>query len=60
MAAHDGDVGGGELARRLGQAGLAADDAGPLGRETDLEVGLARNRPQAPGDRPLERIGRAV
>ncbi len=60
VAAHDGGVGGRELARRLGQARLAADHAGPLGRKADLEVGLARDRPQAAGNRPLERINRAL
>ena len=58
MAAHDRGVRAGELARRLGQARLAADEAGALGREGDFELGLARDRAQASGDRALERLGR--
>ncbi len=60
MAAHDRGVGSGELARRLGQACLAADDAGPFGGEGDFELGLAGDSAQAARDRPLERLGRAV
>ena len=58
VAAHDRGVLRVELARRLGQARLAAGDAGPLGREGDFELGLARDRAQAAGDRALERLGR--
>ena len=58
MAAHDRGLGPGELARRLRQPRLAADHAGPLGRERHLELGLARDRAQAAGDRALERLGR--
>ena len=49
-----------ELARRLRQPRLAADEAGPLGGEADLEIGLARDRAQAAGDRALERLGRVL
>ena len=42
MAAHDRGIRAGELARRLGQPRLAADDAGTLGGERDFELGLAR------------------
>ena len=59
VAAHDRGLGAGELARRLGQPRLAADHAGPLGGKGDLELGLARDRAQAAGDRALERLGRA-
>ena len=48
----------GELARRLGQPHLAADQAGPLGGERNLELGLLGDGAQAAGDRPLERLGR--
>ena len=58
MAAHDCGIGGRELARRLRQPRLAAGSAGPLRRERDLEIGPVRNRAQAPGHRPLERLGR--
>ena len=60
MAAHDRGVRPGELARRLGQPCLAADDAGAFGGKGDFELGLAGNRAQAARDRPLERLGRAV
>ena len=68
LACHDPKVHrklvpGGQQARAvfdaIEQARLAAHHAGPLGREADLEIRLARDRPQAAGDRPLERIGRA-
>ena len=59
VAAHDRGLGGGEPARRLRQAHLAADNSRPLGREADLELALARDRAQAAGDRTLERLGRA-
>src|SRR5712675_643544 len=49
-----------ELARRLGQTRLAADNAGALGGEGNLEVALAGNGAQAARDRALERLGRAV
>ena len=58
MAAHDRGIRPGELPRRLRQARLAADDAGPLRREGDFELGFARDRAQAPRDRALERLGR--
>ena len=58
VAAHDRGIAPGELSRRLGQARFAADDAGALGREGDLELGLAGDRAQASRDRPLERLGR--
>ena len=58
MAAHDRGFRRGELARRLGQSRLAADHAGPLGGERDLELRLARDRAQAAGDGALERLGR--
>ncbi len=48
MAAHDGGIRAGELARRLGQARLAADDAGTLGSERHFELGfpaMARRQP---------------
>ena len=60
MPAHDRGLVPGKLARRLGQPRLAADDAGPLGRKRDLELGLARDRAQAAGDRALERLGRRL
>ena len=60
VAAHDRGLLRGQLARRLGQPRLAADHAGALGGESDLELGLARDRAQAAGDRALERLGRAI
>ena len=59
VAAHDGGVPPAELARRLRQARLAADDAGPLGRERDFELGLLGDRAQASRHRALEWLGRA-
>ena len=50
--------GAGQLARRLGQPHLAADQTGPLGGERNLELGLLGDGAQAAGDRPLERLGR--
>ena len=58
IAAHDRGLGLGEFARRLRQPHFAAHQAGTFGREIDLQVGLARERAQAAGDRPLERLGR--
>ena len=58
MAAHDRGFGLAELARRLRQPHFAAHQAGPLGGERNLEFRLARERAQAAGDRPLERLGR--
>jgi len=60
MAAHDRGIRSGELPRRLRQARLAADDAGALRGEGDLELGFARDRAQAPVDRALERFGRGI
>ncbi len=60
VSAHDRRIGTGELARRLRQAGLAADDAGTLGGECDFKLGLAGDGAQAAGHRPLERLGRRV
>ena len=60
MAAHDRGIRSAQLSRRLRQARLAADDAGPLRREGDFELGFARDRAQAPGDRALERLGRRL
>ena len=48
-----------ELARRLRQPDLAANDAGALGCERDFELGLLGDRAQATGHRALERLGRA-
>ena len=58
MAAHDRGLLAGQLARRLRQPRLAADQAGPLGGEGDFELGLAGDGAQAAGDRALERLGR--
>ena len=60
MAAHDRGLALAELARRLRQPDLAAHHAGALGSERDFEIGLARDRAQAAGDRALERLGRRV
>ena len=60
MAAHDRRVGTGELARRLGQTRLAADDAGTFGGEGDFKLRLAGNGAQAAAHRTLERLGRRV
>ena len=60
MAAHDRGVLPGQLARRLGQPRLAADQAGPLGGERHVELRLARDRAQAARHRALERLGRAI
>src|SRR5206468_7373790 len=59
MPAHDRSLGGIELARGLRQPRLAADDAGALGREADLKIGLLRDRAHAARHRALERLGRA-
>ncbi len=58
IAAHDRRFRSCELARRLRQPRLAGDQAGPLGGESHLEIGLARDGAQAAGDRALERLGR--
>ena len=60
MTAHDRGVPSRELARRLGQPRLAADDAGALGGERDLELRLPRDGSHATGHRSLERLGRAL
>ena len=60
VAAHDRRFRAGELARRLGQADLAAHQAGALGGEGDFQLRLARDGAQAAGDRALERLGRRV
>jgi hypothetical protein len=57
MPAHDRSLARGELARRLRQPDLAADNAGTLGGEGDVELALARDRAQAAGHRALERLG---
>ena len=44
--------------RRLGQADLVAHEGGTIRRECHLEVGLARQRLDAAGDRALQRLGR--
>ena len=52
------------LARRLGQARPralgAADQGGLVGGEGDLQIGTARHRARARGDRALERLGGRV
>ncbi len=58
MPAHDRGFAGAELARRLRQSRLAADDARALRRERDFQLRLARDGAQAAGDRALERLGR--
>ena len=60
VPAHDRRLGLGELARRLRQPRLAAHQAGPLRREGHFQIGLARQRAHAAGDRALERLGRRV
>ena len=47
IAAHDGGLLAGQLARRLGQPHLAADQAGPLGGKGHLELGLPGDGAQA-------------
>ena len=47
MAAHDRGVLPGQLARRLRQPRLAADQARPLGGERNLKLGLPRDGAQA-------------
>ena len=51
VSAHDRGILRVELARRLGQARLAARDAGPLRRVGDFEIGLARERACSPRPR---------
>ena len=58
MAAHDRGLLARELARRLRQPRLAADEPRPLGRVGDFKLAIARDRAQAAGDRALERLGR--
>ncbi len=58
MAAHDRGLATRELSRRLGQPHLAADQAGPLGRERHFKLGLARDGAQTARHRALERLGR--
>ena len=60
VTAHDRRLDGVELARRLGQPCLAAGETGPLGSVADFELGLARDRFEACGDRALERLGRRL
>jgi hypothetical protein len=57
VAAHDCGLLAREAARRLGQPHLAAHQPGTFGRERHVELGLARDRLQAAGDRALERLG---
>jgi len=58
MPAHDRHVGGGHLARRLGQTRLVAGQRRAVGCERHLELGQPRDRPQRASHRPLERFGR--
>ncbi len=58
VAAHDGRVPLGHLARRLRQPRLARREARPFGGERYFEFGRFRDRAQAGGDRALERLGR--
>ena len=60
MATHDRRLALAELARRLRQSDFPAYQAGTLGGERHFEIGLARDRAQAAGDRALERLGRRV
>ncbi len=59
VAAHDGGIALGHLARGLGQPRLAGRKARPLGREADLELGRLRDRLEAGRHRALERLGRS-
>src|SRR5262245_19999703 len=58
MTANDSGFGFAEFARRLRQTDLSAHETRPLGRESDLQFGLAGKRAQTTGDRPFERFGR--
>ena len=58
VPADHGDIVRVELARRLGQARLAAHQRRPVGGEGDLEVAVLRDRAHAGGDRALERLSR--
>src|SRR4051794_33740941 len=60
MSAHDRGFAQGKPAGWFRQADLAADDAGPLGREGDFQVGFTRDRANAACHRPLERFGRIL
>ena len=57
MTAHDRGLLPVELARRLRQPHLAANQSRPLGRKRHLKLGLFRDRAQAAGHRALERLG---
>ena len=59
-AAGDGDVVGGHLARRLGQARLHLRQHRPVGGERHLQLRLAGNGAHAAGHRALERLGRVL
>ena len=51
-----GDVLGRQPAGRLGQTGRAADERRLVGREVDLEIRVAGDRPHRAGDRRPERV----
>ena len=58
VAAHDGGIAPGHLARRLRQPRLARRQAGALGGERHFKLRRFRDRAQAGRHRALERLGR--
>ena len=60
MTAHDGSFCLAKLARRLRQTDFPTQQPRTLGGKCNLEVGLARERANAAGDRALERLGRRL
>jgi hypothetical protein len=58
MPARDRGLARVEPARGLGEPRLAAREAGPLGRELHVHLGVARDGAQAGRDRLLEGLGR--